>query len=279
MRREVLEEVQCLVLLKHILYEEPHRGSSSDWECQLLPSSSNATSGEIRKLDGLDTIGNPGIVGEFKSGTTLVTIPGGVIHESSIFIPAATFISVDNNDNNDTLISGIDANVVATDNIFQDHVRRLVQGNKRVIVIRVVDSNSVATASSAAELGDSVFGSTGDPHNLASRFKACSFNKLILNPVSDLGNGNPTLNALGVYEVKIPLSAEGADNAIIREKVTEQLNIDWPETSMPRRSHQKPDESSPFDYALYCLPPGTKGSWFAYAYANSWLSVYNGKIS
>ena len=29
------------------------------------------------------------------------------------------------------------------------------------------------------------------------------------------------------------------------------------------------------DYVILCLPPGTLGGWIAYAYINSWLSVYN----
>ena len=33
--------------------------------------------------------------------------------------------------------------------------------------------------------------------------------------------------------------------------------------------------SSQFDHVMLCLPPGTSGSWIAYAYVNSWLSVYN----
>ena len=33
--------------------------------------------------------------------------------------------------------------------------------------------------------------------------------------------------------------------------------------------------SSQFDHVMLCLPPGTSGGWIAYAYVNSWLSVYS----
>ena len=33
--------------------------------------------------------------------------------------------------------------------------------------------------------------------------------------------------------------------------------------------------SSQFDHVLFCFPPGTAGSWIAYGYYNSYLTIYN----
>jgi hypothetical protein len=197
-------------------------------------------------------------------------------------------------------------NASIADNIFQDHVRHLLEGKKKVIAIRVVGSSGAKLSSSPSQISDSIFGTNGDPHNLVSRYDECSFGKLRMEPVEALNSGDPSLDAVGVYEVKISASANNVDNPSIREKVTDQLNIDWPATRLPEDSPGRLDSSVPFDHAMYCLPPGTKGSWvrdchalramerlrstvcfthfaplhflsqIAYAYTNSWLSVYNG---
>lgn len=254
-------------LLKHILYEKGavNPGPPSEWECQLLEAN-----GHILKLEGLEDLDKPEIVEDFISGVSRITIPGGAFDETSIYIPPNAEIVVDNSE-----AGNLDTNATPSDNIFLDHMRRLLQGNKKVIVIRIVDSRNIGPSSSVSQISDSVFG-PNDPHNLVTRYNDCSFGKLKFEPLRQLNQGDPRLDALGAYEVKVPVSAENVFNTVVREAVTDQLNLEWPGTNLPEYSDQRLDASAPFDYAMYCMPPGTKGNWIAYAFSNSWLSVYNG---
>jgi hypothetical protein len=67
----------------------------------------------------------------------------------------------------------------------------------------------------------------------------------------------------GVVEVTIPDTISGADRGVIAKAVTTALNAAGIAT---------PGSTN---HIMYCLPPGTSGSWIAYAYVNSWNSVYN----
>lgn len=256
-----MPEVYCLTLLKHILYEKDavDPGAPWQWECQLLQPFANRGNGNILELVGLDDLDNPNVVEEFLSGVTRISIPGGVIKDSSIIIPKGTKIIIDTNDRSPNITS----NAATAENFFQDHRRRLAEGTKRLIVIRVVDRNGVKTPSSLAQLSDSVFGTSGDPHNLASQYDACSYGKLRFEPVRELGRGDPRINVAGAYEVKISLSVSNTPNTIIREEVTDQLNREWPGTRLPENSDGggRLESSLSFDHMMYCMPPGTRGSW------------------
>jgi len=148
-RRGDLEEIQCVTLLKHVLYERNalNEGSTSEWTCQMLPTPSYDGTVNIFELEGLDTLDEPEIVEDFESGVTRIIIPGAIIRESSIIIPQGTHIHV----NNDGSVN-VGPNAAAADNIFEDHVRKLTEGTKRVIVIRVVDSKGVKTTSMCPSL-------------------------------------------------------------------------------------------------------------------------------
>lgn len=62
---------------------------------------------------------------------------------------------VDNTDSN--LISLNDTKQQSTGNFFDDHTRRLMQGYRKVLVVRVVDSSGVSTAASAQDLSHKMF--------------------------------------------------------------------------------------------------------------------------
>lgn len=81
-----------------------------------------------------------------------------------------------------------------------------------------------STTSSSQRLSDSVFaGIYGDRHNLASQFSACSFGKLTMSPLRGLNRGDPSLPAVGVYEVSINTrSTDHEINHSIR-----LVNDDW----------------------------------------------------
>lgn len=131
---------------------------------------------------------------------------------------------------------------------------------KSVLVVRVIAPDA-QTSLNMSQLSDSVFGTSGDPVNLASQFSACSYGQLNF-VAAQPANSEPIID--GVIEVTIDQVISGTDNSVVRNAVTSALNS--------KLGYQA---ASRFDHVMYALPPGTNGGWIAYAYINSWLSVYN----
>lgn len=129
-------------------------------------------------------------------------------------------------------------------------------GTKTMLALRVIAGNAETTATSS-EISSAWFGTNGDDAvNLKSQYSACSFNKLTCNP-ADQGDSS----SKGVYTVTITNNV-GSDNGLIRDAAVDAATADL--GNLP----------SQFDHVMVCIPPGS-GSWLAYAYINSWLSVYN----
>ena len=227
-------------------------------------------SGDILALYGLDELDNPEIRNEFESGVSIITIPRGIVDQNSIQIPPSTKILV----NNTNSFSRRRLNNNSTDNFWMDHHRKLVEGTRRVLAIRVIDADGVSTTSSPYEMSDKIFGSKGN--NLVTQYNACSYGKLRFAPTSALKEGDPSLTTAGVYEVTIPVRVKGMTESQVRTQVTNQLRKDFAVTGLPRGyKNYHTDLSSPFDHVMYCLPPGTSGGWIASGYENSWLTTFN----
>jgi hypothetical protein len=171
-------------------------------------------------------------------------------------------------ENDENIASGADYGTGETGSL-------VALGNKKILAIHVKDASGLATASSASIMSDKIFGEGTDKHNLVSGFKTCSYNKLIFSPVTAQELG-ASLAAPGVYETTLSIDVNGIGYDIVREAITDKLNIDWPHINLPERSDQRlPDPTNtPFDHVMYCLPPGVIGP-AAYAYTNGWLSVYS----
>lgn len=135
--------------------------------------------------------------------------------------------------------------------------RKLSTLNRRLLVVRVVAPDASTTAS-VDELSDSVFGLRGDKYNLRNQYRACSFNQLVFDPVVNASYGVFG----GVKEVRISQKIKNATSSVVEKAVTKAIGGGKPSFA---------------DNVMYCLPPGTLGSWLAYGYTNSWLSVYNDK--
>ena len=112
-----------------------------------------------------------------------------------------------------------------------------------------------------------VWGTGDDPVNLKSSLEECSFNKLTVDPSLVIQN-DATADmevAPGVIEVTIDVPLDGSSSDAIRNAVTtkvqEKLGYNLP---------------GPYDYVLYSLEKcyGDDCGWAAYAYINSWNSVY-----
>lgn len=140
--------------------------------------------------------------------------------------------------------------------------RRLaVTGIKDTLVLRVGAPDADTTAS-LSELSDSVFGTSGDPVNLRSQYKACSSNQLDFAPVNGMSSSGVQVSN-GAYQVSISQTVTGVDNGIVRDAVTAAGNV------------ALGNMQSQYDHVMQCIPPGTNSNWIAYAYINWYLSVYN----
>ena len=130
--------------------------------------------------------------------------------------------------------------------------RNLRTGNKTVLIVRVVAS-SASNSFSTAELSDAILGTSGDSVNLASQYDACSHGQLTFQAAtgSRIGTGNQA----GTITVTVAGAAteDKVSNAVTSYFGTSPRNI--------------------ADHVMYCMPPGSM-SGIAYAYYNSWLSVF-----
>ena len=164
---------------------------------------------------------------------------------------------------NNPLISGLSqldlSNLEIRDDILQVpensdliYNRRRLQVNnstgiKTVLVVRVV-SRDASPLFSVENLWDVVF---EDQVNLKKQYTACSYGQLSFIPGRD-----------GVMEVVLPINVKNVSRIQVQNAVTNVLGGFKPVG---------------IDFVMYCIPPGTKDGWIAYAYVNSWLSVYNDK--
>ena len=143
--------------------------------------------------------------------------------------------------------------------------RRLANtlGTKPILVVKVIDNEGRARAESPAVIGDDIFGTLGDPVNLASQMKACSFGKLniVPGPISSSKKAAP-----GVIKVRISKSLTSNDRYAIHNAVTSAVNAKLG-ISLP----------GPYEQVMYVVEKCYVGCGYAaYAYVNSWMSVYQG---
>ena len=144
-----------------------------------------------------------------------------------------------------------------------------VFGTKPILVVKVTDSGGLAREESAAQISADIFGThtTGgttyiDNVNLKSQMYGCSHGKLNIEPGYSTANVAP-----GTMEVTIPISLTTNDRYAIHNAITAEveqiLNIDLP---------------GPYEQVMYVIEKCYVGcGWAAYAYVNSWMSVYQAK--
>lgn len=186
--------------------------------------------------------------GDLISGKSkLVHGPNAAFDESGLLLPPGLDIaaSVRKNPNNDRRNLAV------------------VTGTKPILVVKVTDSAGLARSETPAAIGENVFGSATDLVNLKSQMAACSMDTLNIVPGSD---PNGSQSAPGVVEVNIDVTLEGNSRATIRNAVTAAVQNKIGET-LPGRYQQ----------VMYVLQGCyVDCGWAAYAYINSWNSVYQG---
>jgi len=259
-------DVECIALLKHTQYA---RGAANpgrpdfdqEWACQLLrrTEAADGKSGRIIKLENLENLPNEVSVDRLESGVDKLFIPSALVQKDRVMIPEGAAVEVEK---------------LPTEN---GNRRLLKSGIKKVLVVRVKDVGGVMgteTTPSAYDLSNEIFGTYGDSMTMTSQFDDCSFGQFQLSPVKLWDPADPPLADVGVYQVDVV--APSNDRTQLQNAITDQLNEDWDFATLPE-PWEDLGGGAPFDYILYCLPPGTANEtkWWAYAYTNSWLSVYN----
>jgi Gametolysin peptidase M11 len=137
-------------------------------------------------------------------------------------------------------------------------------GDKPILVVRVTDSTGRVYAHNAATMGDNIFGTNGDKVNLKSQMYECSLQQLNIIPGKTTDSyGVERGVAPGVVEVTIDVPLENTRSVIrnaVTTKVQELLGITLP---------------GPYQQVMYNLHSCVQDcGWAAYAYINSWNSVY-----
>ena len=140
-------------------------------------------------------------------------------------------------------------------------------GVKHTLVVKVTDSGGLARSESTETISQDIFGGFDDNLNLKSQMEACSFGKLTITA------GDPPTNSAkenevspGVIEVTIPISLKTNNrykvNNAVRAAVETKLGFQLP---------------GPYDLVMFVLEECyVNCDWAAFAYINSWLSVYRG---
>ena len=129
--------------------------------------------------------------------------------------------------------------------------------------MKVIDSEGRKLTESADQISDDIFGTYGDQMTLKSQMNACSYGKVdIIAGINDEHEVSP-----GVIEVTIDKSLVGNSRSVIRTAVIEEVQL--------LLGHSLP---GPYSHVMFVLEGCyTDCGWAAYAYVNSWLSVYQGK--
>ena len=142
-------------------------------------------------------------------------------------------------------------------------------GVRTVLAVRILMNGGVEyNHRNESGLSDDVFGNGNDAHNLKSQYEACSFGALTLNKApnrpklqtSNCADCTPIAN--GVVTVRVNANMGDHEDAI-NNKVSEQLYNTYGVSAQHLA-----------DLVMYCHPKDTFYG-VAYAYLNSWLSVYN----
>lgn len=134
------------------------------------------------------------------------------------------------------------------------------QGDKTVLVVRIKSTkDGLVTGHSETDLRNGVFGN--DNVNLMTIMDDCSHGKLKINPYQGTTTKGLVIQG-GITTVEIGSAIQGVDMSLVAGSVLSALTA------------KAGDLPKQFDHVLLCMPKGVSGV-IAYAWASSWLSVYN----
>jgi len=254
--QSTLMKHNCLLLIKVTEYSRASNRREKSLACQLDHRDANGEA-VIVDIENIDIDSNYRIQSmetQIKSGMQNMFAPGGMIDLKRLTLRVRDVIDLKRL----TLRVRDVNNIVLAPRTEGDRYRPSTIGTRTVLVVRIV-AKDAATNASASLLRDSVFGIDGDVLNLKSQYDACSFGKLKFLPAS-----NDTGIVNGIAEVKINQGVKLRSSCNVLNAAISELekSINSTYTS--------------FDHVMFCIPPGTREDWIAYAYENNPISVYNG---
>lgn len=241
---EVLATEGCTYITADTQYERGQMptGSSHSDGCVL-------SNGELVQINGLTNAFKASYGNDLVSGESIIQIDGAPIKDGVLTVPDKAEISI----------------ISMKDPVFIGNMIGATSTTKKVLVIRA-DTPNESTTSDIDQLSDDMFGTGNDPINLKSQFKACSYDALQFEPVIANFNGHDI--AAGVGEVSLSTSTNGQDRYDAMNAMINAANAKYGSLSTKISNGE-------LDYVMLCVPPNTAGSWVAYAYINSYISVYN----
>jgi len=259
--RKLQGSSSCTVLMRADLSINPSRGLTDEGiECEMNAEDMDGYSGLSFPIQGNDAqmtrLKTLLESGDHASGESVLTgLKDAWIDKGKLFLPPGLEIALEK---------------VSSRNNKRNLA--IVTGKKPILVVKVTDINGLARTESAAQIGDDVFGTNGDPVNLKSQLFGCSMEKLDVTEGdqedTSLTNGVPNGQGVapGVMEVTIQLSLQSEGRGTVRNAVTTAVQNAIGE-SLPGRYQQ----------VMYVLQGCyVECGWAAYAYINSWNSVYQG---
>ncbi|GFH56210.1 hypothetical protein CTEN210_12686 [Chaetoceros tenuissimus] len=237
-----LQTEGCILLLKKVLYED--HSEKEEVECF------DATTNHIISLSAYEAQ----LIDRIKSGE--IQSGGATLKQEGAFY---------DDENRRLMLIEDERNIdsLTIESIPMDHEaqrRKLVEGTKSVLVIRA-DANDLSTTSNESTLSDNWFGNGRDTVNFKSQMEACSYNKFQV----EKSTVNSSFGTDGVYSVNLDLNVAGVSDGTVRNAMLDAAEAALGVSNLRNQA----------DYVALCIPGGTSGSWIAYAYVNSWLSVYN----
>lgn len=235
------------------LMKETGTGGNVLGQCRQLPG----TIHEVKKAQA-------GCASNLISGTDSICIPPDAIISSdgTIDMKGQKPIKIRNDPTQRTLLEdNADHNALPSG-------RQLQSGTRTVLAVRVILNNGSYNYASPTSLSNDIFGNGVDTVNLKSQYAACSYNQLVFDKTADRSmsinpNDGTTTIASGVVDIKVDLSVTAGDSTI-RNAVTSKIDSVFGVTN--------PNQLA--NHVMYCFPPGAM-SGIAYAYINSWNSVYS----
>ena len=148
-------------------------------------------------------------------------------------------------------------------------IAKRATGTRTVLALYVVapDVSTEGVMSGEPDsLEDDIFGTYGDTYNLRSQYDGCSFGQIDMIP-AELTTSTGVSVTSGVHQINISANVKTNKEETITNFVLEAAE------------QELGDLESQFDHVMVCVPLGTLdggNNFWAYAYINSWNSVYQG---
>lgn len=239
-------------------------GAHEEWVCELAEVDAEASGAQFVKVHGLskEFFDMEGVI----SGETTMAAPAALIEGASLEVPQDAEVTLANTLPPEERVTSYDSSSSKSSKSDRRLRKRNVNktqrrlqtttGTKRMLVVRV-NANDGSTTPSSAKLTNDVF---DDANCLRSQYGRCSYNKL------QFVKGTGTGVSGGVLTVNLNNNVKGRDRNVVQLEVQDAVK---------KHFNNNANWRSNYDHVMICLPPGTMGNWIAYAYVNSWLTIFN----